>query len=88
VLTAVNLIVETTNNNAPIGMSVRKAAQGLIHKGEVVKESLLNMVEMAFRVYDPCLSCATHSLPGQMPLVISIRGPQGEVLEPLSQFVA
>ena len=26
------------------------------------------MVEMAFRAFDPCYSCATHSLPGQMPL--------------------
>ena len=25
------------------------------------------MVEMAFRAYDPCFGCATHSLPGQMP---------------------
>ena len=26
------------------------------------------MVEMAFRAFDPCYSCATHSLPGEMPL--------------------
>ncbi|MDO8568907.1 MAG: hypothetical protein Q7R57_09395 [Dehalococcoidales bacterium] len=30
------------------------------------------MVEMAFRAYDPCFGCATHSLPGQMPLEITI----------------
>ena len=34
ILTKVNLIVGTTNNNAPICMSVKKAAQGLIKKGE------------------------------------------------------
>jgi len=85
-LTQVNLIVGTTNNNAPICMSVKKAAQGLIKNGEV-NEALLNMVEMAFRAYDPCFGCATHSLPGQMPLVVTIRNAQGEVIDRLSQYV-
>jgi F420-non-reducing hydrogenase large subunit len=85
ILTKVNLIVGTTNNNAPISMSVKKAAQGLISKGTVVTEGLLNMVEMAFRAYDPCFGCATHSLPGQMPLVVTIRGPQGEIHQRISQ---
>jgi F420-non-reducing hydrogenase large subunit len=67
-------------------MSVKKAAQGLIQKGKV-SEGLLNMVEMAFRAYDPCFGCATHSLPGQMPLVVTVRNPDGEVVEKLSQFV-
>jgi F420-non-reducing hydrogenase large subunit len=85
ILTKVNLIVGTTNNNAPICMSVKKAAQGLIKKGKV-SEGLLNMVEMAFRAYDPCFGCATHSLPGQMPLEVTIRDPQGEVVKRLSQY--
>lgn len=71
ILTKVNLIVATGNNNAAICMSIKKAAEHLI-KGGNVSEGLLNMVEMAFRAYDPCLACATHSLPGQMPLVVSI----------------
>ena len=86
ILTKVNLIVGTTNNNAPICMSVKKAAEGLIKKGEV-REGLLNMVEMAFRAYDPCFGCATHSLPGQMPLEVNLRNPQGELVEKLSQYV-
>jgi len=86
ILTKVNLIVGTTNNNAPISLSVKKAAQGLIHKGKVT-EGLLNMVEMAFRAYDPCFGCATHSLPGQMPLEVTVRGPDGEVLKRVSQYV-
>jgi len=86
ILTKVNLVVGTTNNNAPICMSVKKAAQGLIHKGQV-SEGLLNMVEMAFRAYDPCFGCATHSLPGQMPLEVTLRGPQGQVLRRLAQYV-
>ncbi len=86
ILTHVNLIVGTTNNNAPICMSVKKAAEGLIKKGKV-SEGLLNMVEMAFRAYDPCFGCATHSLPGQMPLEVNLRNPEGEVIEMLSQYV-
>jgi F420-non-reducing hydrogenase large subunit len=87
VLTRVNLVVGTTNNNAPISMSVKKAACSLIRKGQVVTEGLLNMVEMAFRAYDPCFGCATHSLPGQMPLEVTVRDAGGEVLQRLSQYV-
>jgi F420-non-reducing hydrogenase large subunit len=85
VTTKVNLIVGTTNNYAPISMSIKKAAQNLIQKGEVVTESMLNMVEMAFRLYDPCLSCATHSLPGQMPLQVTIHDAEGNPVEVLKQ---
>jgi F420-non-reducing hydrogenase large subunit len=42
------------------------------------------MVEMAFRAYDPCLACATHTLPGQMPLEIVIVGPDRKELQRLS----
>ena len=87
ILTAVNLIVGTTNNYAPISMSVKKAAQSLIHQGTVVSNGLLNRIEMAFRNYDPCMSCATHSLPGRMPLEVIIRNPDGDVVERLSQFI-
>jgi F420-non-reducing hydrogenase large subunit len=86
ILTNVNLIVGTTNNNAPIAMSIKKAAEGLI-KGGKVSEGLLNTIEMAFRNYDPCMSCATHSLPGQMPLEVVIRDANGGLVETRSQFL-
>ncbi len=86
VVTKANLIVGTTNNYAPITMSIKKAASNLIKKGHV-NEGLLNMVEMAFRAYDPCFGCATHALPGQMPLEITLRTPDGEVLDVFKQFV-
>jgi F420-non-reducing hydrogenase large subunit len=87
ILTKVNLIVGTTNNNAAINMSVKKAAQGLIKKGVEIKEGLLNTIEMAYRAYDPCMACATHTLPGQMPLEVTIRDPEGEVLDRLTQYL-
>ncbi len=71
IVTAVNLIVATTHNYAGINIAVRNAAKGVI-KGGDVDEGKLNMVEMAFRAYDPCMACATHSLPGKMPIEFEI----------------
>jgi len=87
ILTKVNLIVGTTNNNAPITLSIKKAAAALIHDG-IVNEGILNRVEMAFRSYDPCFSCATHSLPGQMPLEVVVHNAAGEVIDRRSQHCA
>jgi F420-non-reducing hydrogenase large subunit len=67
----VNLIVATVNNAPAICMSIRDAAKGLI-KGGVVNDGLLNMVEMAFRAYDPCFGCATHYAVGEMPMTVNI----------------
>jgi len=72
VVTRANLIVGTTNNYASIAMSVDKAARSLIQPGRPADRGLLNRIEMAFRAYDPCFGCATHSLPGEMPLRIAI----------------
>ena len=71
IVKAVNLIVATTNNHAAISMSIKKAASGVIRNGDV-SDGILNMVEMAFRAYDPCYACATHTLPGQMPLDVRV----------------
>jgi len=80
------LIVGTTNNHAAISMSIKKAAQGLIKRGTTITEGILNQIEMAFRAYDPCFGCATHSLPGEMPLQVRILSPQGEVLDQIERF--
>lgn len=76
----VNLIVGTTNNHAAIFMSVKKAAQALIKKGIKADNGILNMIEMAFRAYDPCFSCATHSLPGQMPMVVNFYDNKSQLI--------
>jgi F420-non-reducing hydrogenase large subunit len=79
-LQRVNLIVGTTNNHAPISMSIRKAAFGLIQKGGEITDGVLNRIEMAFRAYDPCLACATHALPGEMPLEVQVFDSHGKLL--------
>jgi F420-non-reducing hydrogenase large subunit len=73
------MIVGTTNNYAPISMSVKRAAEKLI-TSNAPDETILNRIEMAFRLYDPCFSCATHFLPGKMPLTVSLRDGQGGLL--------
>ncbi len=87
ILTRVNLIVGTTNNHAPMAMSLKRAAEQLIHRGVIVEQGLLNRIEMAFRLYDPCLSCATHALPGHMPLEVLVREPDGVVRRRLAREV-
>ncbi len=82
-----NLIVGTTNNYAPISISIKKAAEAFIHKGQVLTEGMLNRVEMAFRAYDPCFGCATHTLPGQMPLEVRVCDAEGCVVEVLCQHL-
>lgn len=77
VLEDINLIVATTHNNGGICMAVKKAAQGVIGGGEISQEDL-NKVEMAFRAHDPCIACATHSLPGNMPLEVVVYDSDGE----------
>jgi F420-non-reducing hydrogenase large subunit len=76
----VNLVVATTHNAPSICMSVKNAAKGLIKNNEV-NDGLLNMVEMAFRAYDPCFACATHFAVGEMPLEISVYSHEKRLLK-------
>lgn len=80
VIKKANLIVATQNNAARIAMSVDKAARGLIKDGKF-DDGILNMIEMAFRAYDPCHGCATHALPGQMPLKVMVYDTNHELLQ-------
>jgi len=77
---AVNLIVATVGNSAAMSLSIAKAAKALIKNGKV-DDGLLNMVEMAFRAYDPCMACATHSLPGSTPFIINVRDKDNSIVE-------
>ena len=80
-----NLIVGTTNNQAALLMSIKKAAQQLIQPGKEISEALLNQIEMAWRPYDPCMSCSTHSLPGTLPLEVTIFDRDGRIVKKLSR---
>ena len=80
VIKKTNLIVATVNNAAAVNMSVGKAAEALIKPGVEITEGVLNRVEMAWRPYDLCLACATHSLPGQTPVPIHVYDSGGRLV--------
>jgi NAD-reducing hydrogenase large subunit len=82
-LTRVNLIVATGNNNWAM-----HTASGLVAKqfvdGNKLTEGMLNRIEAAIRCYDPCLSCATHAI-GKMPLEVTLLAADGTVLDNISR---
>jgi len=61
--------------------AVEQTAQHFLTPSRLT-EGMLNRVEAAIRCYDPCLSCSTHAI-GRMPLVIELRGGNGELLDSL-----
>ncbi|MEM2443786.1 MAG: Ni/Fe hydrogenase subunit alpha [Sulfolobales archaeon] len=75
-----NLLVATQHNSARISLSVNKAAKNLIKNGEV-DEGLLNMIEMAYRAYDPCHACATHNIPTTFKPAIHIYDARGNLIK-------
>jgi len=80
ILKKVNLIVGTTNNHAPISMSIRKAAFGLIRKGTEITNGVLNRLEMAIRAYDPCFGCATHAITDRPALSVEVYDTDGTLV--------
>ena len=84
VIRQANLLVATQHNAVRIALSVDKAARNCI-KGGKVDDGVLNMVEMAFRAYDPCHACATHTYPGSMPLVIYVYKEDGTLIETIQR---
>lgn len=81
-----NLVVASTNNAGAICMSVRDAAKGMIKNGKV-NDGVLNMVEMAFRAYDPCFACATHCLPGESPIEVLIYNKDRSLLKRIGRNI-
>jgi NAD-reducing hydrogenase large subunit len=71
VITRVNLIIATGQNNLAMNRAVEQVARHYIRGGHV-DDGILNRVEAAIRAYDPCLSCSTHAL-GAMPMWIEVR---------------
>jgi NAD-reducing hydrogenase large subunit len=83
ILTKVNLIIATGQNNLAMNRTVAQIAKHYVH-GHEIPEPMLNRIEHGIRCYDPCLSCSTHAI-GQMPLHIELVGPHGEVLNEITR---
>ena len=78
-LTRVNLIVATGNNNWAMHTAAGMVAKAYVD-GNRLTEGMLNRVEAAIRCYDPCLSCSTHAI-GQMPLEVTLVAADGAILD-------
>jgi F420-non-reducing hydrogenase large subunit len=85
-MTELNLIVASAHDYGGMCLDIDSVARGLIKNWEI-SPGILNMVEMGFRSYDPCFSCATHSLPGHMPMEVLIYGPDKRLYRRLSRGV-
>ncbi|HUV06963.1 MAG TPA: Ni/Fe hydrogenase subunit alpha [Spirochaetia bacterium] len=84
VITDLNLVVASAQNYGAMNLDIRNVAKALIKDGQI-SNGILNMVEMGFRSYDPCFSCATHAAIGQMPMEIIIRDHSGEEIKRISR---
>jgi len=78
-LTKVNLLVATGQNNLAMNRTILQIAKAVVRGGEL-SEGALNCIEHGIRAYDPCLSCATHAL-GKMPFDVVLLAPDGTVLQ-------
>lgn len=84
--TRVNLVVASQHNGAAVQISIAKAARSLV-RGGVIDDGVLNQLEMAFRAYDPCNACASHALPGELPLVVTVKDASGRTVDVVSRRV-
>lgn len=78
-ITRVNLIIATGQNNLAMNRTIAQIARHYI-QGPSIPEPLLNRVEAGIRAYDPCLSCSTHAA-GVPALHIQLLAPDGRVLD-------
>ncbi|MFM8277213.1 MAG: Ni/Fe hydrogenase subunit alpha [Cyanobium sp.] len=80
-LTGVNLIIATGQNNLAMNRTVAQIARAYLPDPlpAEIPEPLLNRIEAGIRCFDPCLSCSTHAA-GAMPLHVELRSTSGELL--------
>ena len=81
-VTEANIVVSTIQNNPAMEMGINQVAKDYIKPGVEVDDKIFNLMEMVIRAYDPCLSCATHTMDSQMRLAtIEIVDNQGNIIK-------
>ncbi|HEX9079068.1 MAG TPA: nickel-dependent hydrogenase large subunit, partial [Desulfuromonadaceae bacterium] len=78
-LTGVNLIVATAHNSRAMDHDITAIARRHI-RGNRLDQGVLNRVEHGIRLYDPCLSCATHAF-GRLGVGVTLQSADGKVLD-------
>ena len=79
IVTWVNMIIATENNNIAYNMALTQVARKYINEKRL-SEGLLNRVEAVIRAFDPCLSCATHAW-GSMALDVQLFDSEGNLID-------
>ena len=79
IITAVNLIIATGNNNLAMNAGVKQTAIAFVD-GNNITDGALNRVEAVIRCFDPCLSCSTHAL-GIVSSKIEIRDHNKNIIK-------
>lgn len=81
-VTEANIVVATIQNNPAMEMGIQKVAKDYIKPGVEVDDKIFNLMEMVIRAYDPCLSCATHTMDSQMRLAeVDIVDSEGNIIK-------
>ncbi|DAB28667.1 MAG: NADP oxidoreductase [Sulfurimonas sp. RIFOXYD12_FULL_33_39] len=79
IITAVNLLIATGNNNLAMNAGVKQVAKKFVDAKNIT-EGALNRVEAVIRCFDPCLSCSTHAL-GIVSSRIEVRDHNKNILK-------
>jgi len=79
IITGVNLIIATGNNNLAMNAGVKQVAQEFVD-GNNITDGALNRVEAVIRCFDPCLSCSTHAL-GIVSSQIEVRDHNKKIVD-------
>ncbi len=83
-LTKVNLIIATGQNNLAMNRTITQLAKAYVN-ADKLDQGLLNRIEHGIRAYDPCLSCSTHEV-GRMPLDVGVYSSGGQLLHQLERL--
>ena len=81
-VTNANIVVATIQNNPAMEMGIQQVAKDYIKPGVEVDDKIFNLMEMVIRAYDPCLSCATHTMDSQMRLsTVEVYDSEGNLMK-------
>ncbi len=83
IITGMNLIIATGNNNLAMNQAVKQVAQTFVNPLDIT-DGALNKVEAVIRCFDPCLSCSTHAQ-GIVSSVIEIRDSKKNILQSIKR---
>jgi len=79
IITNVNLIIATGNNNLAMNAGVKQVAKEFVD-GNNITDGALNRIEAVIRCFDPCLSCSTHAL-GMVSSTVEVRDNNKNIIK-------